>query len=163
MTITFYKSVSEINEFPKRLTGAYSIEGTLRNQCSITDPVIDFEGFQQYVDYNYAYIADFKRYYFIASAESITNTIIEFSFHVDVLQSFSEQILSHDAFINRCGNIRNKWIVDDLVPLYPPKYDNVIQLKADPAQASTVFTRTSRLDDVPVIFATVGIKAQNRG
>lgn len=131
MEIIFYKSTYEPASFPKTFaegTG-YSVTGTLRSECDVQNPVIEFAGFNQYIEYNYAYITEWKRWYFITEAKSISNEILEMSFHVDVLNTYSTEILNHEAFLNRCSNIYNPYIIDDLVPLFPADSDVKINLE----------------------------------
>ena len=65
MDIIFYKSTNEVNSFPKSLTDGVTISGTLRSECDILNPVIEFTGIGVDIPYNYCYIPTFKRYYFI--------------------------------------------------------------------------------------------------
>lgn len=102
MTITLYSNASEINAVNKELTELVTITGTLREQSSIIDPVISIESIDQYLSSaNYAYIPEFGRYYFITGIESVRNSLWRLSFHVDVLYTYKEQILSNNAIIER--------------------------------------------------------------
>lgn len=123
MEIIFYKSKQEQNLFPKTLTEGYSVSGTLRSECDILNPIITFEGNNFLLDYNYAYMPDFKRYYFITDITSVRNGIVEIAFHVDVLNSWSNEILQHDAFIERNEDIKKAdlKIIDDNIITYPNK------------------------------------------
>ena len=53
---------------------------------------------------NYAYIPEFKRYYFITNIESVRNNVWRVSFHVDVLFTYREQIKRNSAIIERNEN-----------------------------------------------------------
>ena len=103
MDIIFYKSTNEVNSFPKSLTDGVTISGTLRSECDILNPVIEFTGIGVDIPYNYCYIPTFKRYYFITEARSIRNDILEISMHVDVLQSWEREILELHGIVDRCS------------------------------------------------------------
>lgn len=128
MDIIFYKSTNEVNSFPKSLTNGVTISGSLRSECDILNPVIEFTGIGVDIPYNYCYIPTFKRYYFITEARSIRNNILELSMHVDVLQSWADKILNQYAIIKRNEYINNKKFVDDRVPILPTKKDKKITL-----------------------------------
>lgn len=121
MDIIFYKSTNEVSSFPKSLTDGVTISGTLRSECDILNPVIEFAGIGVDIPYNYCYIPTFKRYYFITEARSIRNDILELSMHVDVLQSWANEILSNKGLVyrNEDVNKQNKFIEDDKYITYP--------------------------------------------
>lgn len=154
MEIIFYKSTYEPASFPKTFaegTG-YSVTGTLRSECDVQNPVIEFVGFNQYIEYNYAYIPEWKRWYFITEATSVSNEILEMYFHVDVLNTYATEILNQEAFLNRCSNIYNPYIIDELVPLYPAQEEIKYSL-------TTIygFRLTNDFEDESFIFSVAGI------
>ena len=102
MNITFYRTSSEKNSLVKNLVEVAPLTGALREASSILDPVIDFEGVEQYLDQiNYAYIPAFGRYYFITGIESIVTGLWRVSFHVDVLYTYRAAIKQNRAIIER--------------------------------------------------------------
>lgn len=121
MDIIFYKSTNEVSSFPKSLTDGVTISGTLRSECDILNPVIEFTGIGVDIPYNYCYIPTFKRYYFITEARSIRNDILEISMHVDVLQSWANEILNTKALVlrNEDYEIRDRLIADEYLITYP--------------------------------------------
>lgn len=125
MDIIFYKSTNEVNSFPKTLTDGVAISGSLRSECDILNPVIEFEGIGVSIPYNYCYIPTFKRYYFITEAKSVRNGILELSMHVDVLQSWANEILNSKGLILRSGSLKDKYILDDKVITYPSYTDTI--------------------------------------
>lgn len=153
MEIIFYKSTYEPASFPKTFaegTG-YSVTGTLRSECDVQNPVIEFVGFNQYIEYNYAYIPEWKRWYFITEATSVSNEILEMYFHVDVLNTYATEILNHEAFLNRCSNIYNPYIIDDLIPIYPSEKDIIIEL-----DSPKPFEKVYDIVEAPIIITTAG-------
>lgn len=102
MTIILYQNNSENNAVNKNLTELTTLTGTLREQSSIIDPVINISGIDAYIgSMNYAYIPEFNRYYFINNIESVKNGLWRVSFHVDVLFSYRERIKTNHAIIER--------------------------------------------------------------
>lgn len=90
--------------------------------------------------YNYAYIADFGRYYFVTD---ITYDITTFTVHltVDVLASAKTEIGSSSHFVERCASEFDGTIVD---ALYPQKADPQLTI-VEPAKINQV---------TPTIFGT---------
>lgn len=105
MTIVLYQNLSEYNALDKNLTELISLSGTLREQSSIIDPVINISDIDNYIgSANYAYIPEFNRYYFITNIDSIRENLWRLSFHVDVLYTYREQIRENSAIIERNEN-----------------------------------------------------------
>ena len=100
MIITLYNNLSERNVIDKTLTNALAIEGTLRESVSVTAPVMTIQGGIAIVGYNYCYIEDFYRYYFITDIKSIRNNLWALTLKVDVLMSFKNDIKNTPAIID---------------------------------------------------------------
>lgn len=94
MIIKLYKNNSEKNVLNKDITNELSFSGVLRESTSIKTPVIKFYSDSSIINYNYAYIELFSRYYFITDITSIRNGLWEVSFLCDVLMSFRDDILN---------------------------------------------------------------------
>lgn len=102
MTIKFYNNMSEVNALNKNIDEIISLTGTLREQSSIIDPIINVEGIDSYLRLiNYAYIPEFNRYYFITNIESVRNGVWRIFFHVDVLYTYRAYIRDNYAIIER--------------------------------------------------------------
>lgn len=92
MNIVLYKNNSAKNKIDKSLTQVGNIiSGTLKNDCSVSDPVIMFE-LTSFPEANYMYIAAFNRYYFIRDIVNNNKNMWTISAHVDVLNSFKTDI-----------------------------------------------------------------------
>lgn len=99
MNITLCNSSSERNEVNKSISGGVTFDCTLRAETSISDPSILLEFNGNLSQYNYCYIPDFQRYYYITDITSVRNNLWQVSCHVDVLMSFKNAILSSIAII----------------------------------------------------------------
>lgn len=103
--IHFTQTSSAVNVVDKQFSlGGVDIEGTLRNGSSLIDPVLIIEanapGFHSN-GYNYCYVEEFGRYYFITDIVSINYSLWEIHCHVDVLMSYKEQIKEQTAIVAR--------------------------------------------------------------
>ena len=118
MDIFFYTSSAEPNSFPKVLGSAIRYQGELRDECDILNPVLTIEGLNPDTTFNYCYIPDFKRYYFIRESSVVRTGLIQFNLHVDVLQSWSKEILELEAIISRNEYDFNNHLEDTRVPAW---------------------------------------------
>lgn len=101
MTIILYTNLDPKNKIDKTLSNGATLTGTLRDECSITNPVIRIEGnTTALAGYNYMYITDFGRYYFITDVKAIRNNLWEVRATVDVLKSFAAAILAQEVILN---------------------------------------------------------------
>lgn len=118
MDIFFYTSSAEPNSFPKVLGPAIRYQGELRDECDILNPVLTIEGLNPDTTFNYCYIPDFNRYYFITESSVVRTGLIQFNLHVDVLQSWSKEILELEAIISRNEYDFNNHLEDTRVPAW---------------------------------------------
>ncbi len=89
MEITLYTNNSEKNKLEKSLSNAKKLSGKLREESSIANPSILIQT-ENPSNFNYAYIPEFKRYYFITDTISVRANIWRISLHCDVLMSFKD-------------------------------------------------------------------------
>ena len=92
MYITFGNVLDEKNKLNKTFIESFDLIGVLRDECSITNPVILVESQENLSFYNYLYISSFGRYYFITDIEVVRTKIWRITAKVDVLMSFRESI-----------------------------------------------------------------------
>ena len=70
-TISLFKTDSENNRVVKVLTDEKQLSGELRNQTSVLNPTIRIESTDNISGYNYCYISEFGRYYYITDIVSV--------------------------------------------------------------------------------------------
>lgn len=87
MTITFYATGEKRNKLSKTLGTGTQLTGTMREPASLIDPVILIESATVPV-WNYAYITEFGRYYFITEIVAEQYKMFRIAMHVDVLMSY---------------------------------------------------------------------------
>ena len=103
MTIIFYKTLSKPNEINKVLQNSFTITGNFKTDTDVIKPIIkvlnttDFNIF----DYNYCYISELKRYYFIEDITILADKLFFISLSLDVLYTYKNAILSSVANISR--------------------------------------------------------------
>ena len=112
MEIKFYKNLSEKNKIGKVLHNELSLNGNLREESSIINPTILVEHSNLTV-YNYAYIPEFKRYYFISEMSSVRNGLWRVSLSVDVLESYKTDILNLSCIVDKQQNQSYNNYIDD--------------------------------------------------
>lgn len=128
MTIKLYVNNSEVNKINKSITNVSTRTGHLREGCFVLKPIITLEmGDLLPTDFNYMYIVEFDRYYFIDDIK-VVGKYYEISARVDVLYSFRADINRSRAVIERNSKngIWNAFIND---PDCIIEQDNYILLK----------------------------------
>ena len=113
-TISLFKTASENNRVVKVLTDEKQLSGELRNQTSVLNPNIIIETVDNISTYNYAYISEFGRYYYITDIVSVRTNLWGVSLRCDVLMSYKDEIKTITGVIVRQENNPNKLLVDRL-------------------------------------------------
>ena len=112
MQIKLYKNLSEVNTIGKTLTEESERTGTLKEGCSVLSPSVVLTG-ENLSGYNYAYIPQFSRYYFIKEITSVKSGLWEISMRVDVLESYKDSIKTNTAILKRQEKIWDMYINDE--------------------------------------------------
>ena len=111
---TFIKCKSEKNVIGKNWGSASgdtkTIEGRVVYDQSLQSPRIIIEG--SVIGYNYCYAALFDRYYYVKDIIARTGTLEEVSLEIDVLNSFTTQILACRAIVERQEKKGNLYMTD---------------------------------------------------
>ena len=100
MNIQLCTNISEKNKINKNITSGIILSGSLRNESNVVNPSITINIDNPTV-YNYAYIPEFNRYYFITNYISLRTGIWQINLKSDVLMSFKDSILSSEVLINK--------------------------------------------------------------
>ena len=106
MDIKFYYNASDNRCINKVLLDGETITGTLRQSSSMINPTIKLEKVDSF-RYNYAYIPEFRRYYFITNCDVDFNKIRTISFSVDPLMSFKQDILNLKVVVDKQASDSN--------------------------------------------------------
>lgn len=100
MIITLYNNSSEKEKIGKVLTSVDVLEGSLKDNTSITNPEILIE-YGDPTAFNYCYIDVFNRYYYVRDVVIVRNNLLRVSLKVDTLESFKTQILTQNVIIEK--------------------------------------------------------------
>ena len=100
MDIKLYYNTSDNKTIRKNLINEFSLSGTLRDSCSLLGPVINIES-SNVLRFNYAYIPDFQRYYFVKEITNLRKNIWILELEVDPLMSFKGDILALQVVVDK--------------------------------------------------------------
>lgn len=113
MSVKLCHNSSPVEKIGKTLDEGTSFDCVLKADTSLLKPTIILDSDVGAIKtYNYMYIDDFQRYYFIDDIVSKNNGIWEISGHVDVLETFKNGILSQQAVIRRQQGLYNLYLND---------------------------------------------------
>lgn len=133
MQIYLYSCSAEVNRIDKRnyLATEFILDGTLKDDSSIVNPIILVEKSDTLVSvkYNYMYINKFKRYYWIEDITSYRNNLWTIKAKCDVLMSFASDILNSKAIIDKTesGNLANMYLNDGSFVMDSHKYNQIMK------------------------------------
>ena len=103
MNIKLLKTKSSYNSINKNIESEKLFEGCkLLESTNIVNPTVVLGGFsdiENVSQFNYCYIHQFKRYYFISDIKNMTGGRISIEMHVDVLRTYKASILDSDQLI----------------------------------------------------------------
>ena len=112
-SVDLYVNNSPVEKIGKDLTGSHTISGVaLKRDTSILKPVLLVNSAQDIFTFNYMYISEFSRYYFIDDIRSVHDNLWEISAHVDVLETYKSKILANTAVIRRQSLKYNTYLND---------------------------------------------------
>lgn len=120
LNITFYKNSAERNRVDKTgfLSIGYFVQGVWRESTSIIYPEVLIEGSAPVtLEFNYCYIRDFKRYYYINDIIIEANGLRRYILSVDVLMSFKTQLFATECFISRNEFNYTNLLPDNKLPI----------------------------------------------
>lgn len=100
MEIKLYKTSSPRKKLVKELTDGITLVGTLRAQSSVMDPTFTVQD-TAVIGYNYCYIPEFGRYYYINGIDALRANLYELSLGIDVLMTYAVDIRKNYAIIDR--------------------------------------------------------------
>ncbi len=99
MNILLYKTTNANNDLNKTISNKVELVGALRDASSIIAPSILIQS--NPIGYNYAYIPEFGRYYYIKNITAFRKGAYIVDLKCDVLMSFKEEILNMSGIVSR--------------------------------------------------------------
>lgn len=111
-TINLGVNHSESEKADKNVDYTLNLEGNLRENCSVKDPVVLIETSENISKYNYCQIDTFGRKYFISDISVVRNNLYKLTLKCDVLSSFITEIRQNKAIVKRQENLWNLYVDD---------------------------------------------------
>ena len=119
----------EKNRINKNVSFSIDIPGTLREASDVVNPSIMIEASVDAVcGFNYAYIPEFQRYYFIQNCTAFRNSLTVINLTVDVLYTYKESIMNSPAVIVRTSKVSGEKpaLPDERYPILQSETTHVI-------------------------------------
>lgn len=111
------------------ITSVGTVYGTFKEATDILSPSIVIERGE--VDFNYVYVKDLNRYYFVESFISERMNLWRLNLRVDVLMSYKNEIRSTQQFILRSQSNYNRMLLDDKISITQSRKYTFTQLTTD--------------------------------
>ena len=118
--IVYLGTTSKKRNSTEQPTLTKTVNCILKEGTSLINPTLIFDRKAIGHTYNYVYIPDFGRYYFVGDPV-YDNARIEYPCRCDVLASFKTEIGASSHYILRCASDSNGYIIDTM---YPPSSEN---------------------------------------
>ena len=117
MNITLYKTKSANNVINKKLVSEKNLGNSciLADNTSVTSPTLIIGGIKSLdsiSDYNYAYIPQCHRYYYINDIIALSGGRVKLVLTVDVLKSYASDILASTQLVIRQKNKGKMYLAD---------------------------------------------------
>ena len=113
LSVQLMNNSSPVDKIGKSLSAGSTYNCALKDDTSVLDPVIILQTSDNIFSYNYMYIQQFGRYYFIKDIKSLNNNRWQVSAHVDVLETYKTEILSQSVIIEKNENNYNNYLPDE--------------------------------------------------
>lgn len=132
-TAILYNNSDDARTVNKTLTGGTSVSFVLLAPSSIIKPRLRLTWNTAYTAYNYLYIPDFNRYYFIDDITADTGGAVIINAHCDVLMTYANAIklcpaiVTRSARLNQHGSARASWIRDNKLPIETGRAVRVVE------------------------------------
>lgn len=115
ISITLYQNHSDKTVVNKDIQSPTTMTGTLREGTSVLNPIITINSGTMFW-WNYCYIPDLGRYYYITDVQVINTNLYRCTLKCDVLMSFKNGITSLKTRVLRSQDHANWQVNDSLLP-----------------------------------------------
>ena len=139
MKIKLYTTNSANNVINKTLENEIEYDIKFKDNTDIKNPMVTLRS-NDIIHHNYAYIEKLNRYYFIERIELYPNSIYNIYLRVDVLETYKDEILKCEGYINQQTQKVNSY--------YDSDYKTEIRKEVD------IYKSDVTLDDVSTILLT---------
>lgn len=130
MQIDLFTCKAERNRVNKSdyISNRFTLQGNIKSSTSVTNIVIEIVKSNPVIyEYNYMYIGEFNRYYFIDDITNVSANRWIITASVDVLFSFMNDILETNAIIEKVENevTANLYLDDGSFVMDSRKYNEI--------------------------------------
>lgn len=107
--MNIYLSVchDERNKLIKETQNSVGYSGTLKDETSVIEPVVMIEA-ENLSQYNYMYIPEFGRYYYITDITSVKNNLWRVTGKVDALNTYATEIMDMPIILKATTEYANE-------------------------------------------------------
>ncbi len=113
ITINLYNVSDDNEKVDKTLGTAKSFTNcSIKEQTDVTNITLRIQTGDNLSGYNYAYVSEYGRYYFIDKIETTPTGYWVLSCRCDVLMSFKNQILALKGTVTRSESVYNVYLQD---------------------------------------------------
>ena len=125
MVIKLYKTTSDPKDTNKVLTDELAINnGVARDPVDVVNPVIEYGGNNTTLaGYNYAYIEDYSRFYFM-DVQNDSYNLNTLTLHCDVVKTAAPFLKQRMATVSRNEKLYNSYLTDPEFNAYA--YKNIV-------------------------------------
>lgn len=119
-TINFYSNNEETIVVNKTLSATPSLVLTanLKYGLDLLKPILTVSTTLATVSqYNYVYIPELSRYYYVVGYKGVSNALVEISLECDLLMSWKDEFITSDCTIERNETRGNVYVSDSLFPV----------------------------------------------
>lgn len=129
MSVTLYQTTDDRRTIDKTLSGALAFSTVnIKRDTNILNPYIIITTQNNIFSYNYAYVSDFSRYYYIDNIDVLSGGRVGLSLKCDVLKSHATEIKNLYGLMTRSEAVgAPTYVNDDRLPLYPDKTVKTIE------------------------------------
>lgn len=114
MNIELYYTPDENIVVYKNLTNQISFPNSVaKGVIDVITPVIYLSTAVDVKTYNYCYISEFNRYYYITDVVAVRNGYWEIKLKVDVLMSYKDYLSSMQCIVKRSEQNNNTYLYDN--------------------------------------------------
>lgn len=126
MEATFYYNKSASNVVGKTLELVETMSGSFKQPFNVLDPTLQLSKAIDVLTYNYVYIPEVERYYYVTSQPVYQHGYYEISLHEDVLESTKTDFLPLPAIIARQQSKYNAYLNDSRYPVLNKQQVNTL-------------------------------------
>lgn len=115
MTINLYQNIFALNRCARSLNNPLAISGFLRDDCDIFAPDIEVEYNAAYLQYNYAFIPEYNRYYSFKESPTVSGKKMILHLEADSLWNWKNVIMNSQCIAERSSSNFDVMIEDSAV------------------------------------------------